>query len=600
MEQSPELKIERKPFPETIAGHLSTVVFQDIQEKTKDRVITVMGVQGIPESIVKGEFLFRSFFEREFFTLDEAGIQKFSELIRLARESFWGAFGGESKRFECSKAVNDVIEKGFASFEDVHKFFKLVSVEDNEGWEKFLNANLNTQKGHNRLSACKILKRALALYVIGKPLLSLKEKISGIFSTDESAYKNPSDGFLKGLMPKPENFIENIKSKPEILSDFIKSGGTIEILGKGKFVLNFEDRPVGGLSRIVLSLKDPEVAIEKLERKPNLGQADINDLFRMKFIFEDENSEEAIGDFLFHLHEYSNRKEFLRAKNKQKEKDGIVETRNKNFLPEDIVLNLIDIFGKEKIISHKNGNSGASYRAVNNKIDFGDGFAFEIQAVTELGNIINENPNTASGHFAVELRRFADHVARLEGKMTKEELLVVCDKFLKKYKERKLRTICRLLDYYKPLCEKKKKRVHLKNISPKMKELIDGYHGIEMSSKKHPEILYPKKVFGDFNVQPGMSSDDIKSKIKVTKNGFEMLFRNQRDVSKGQLLFDYLCLTGKISNVHSHYPQKNGDFRSSKYFIGTDLKKCHEDLFEVLEENKKKNKESKTAKVLSS
>ena len=415
-------------------------------DNDKINKFALLDSHGIPRDIIGNKQTFKAWFEKEFFTLDEEGIQRAHTLLSQARKSFSASFDNHTKstRFSVAKSVEYLIEKKSNAFtlDNLFEFFKFVAV----GKEEVITTpDMSTKgsTGHNRHSACKILKRALAMYTVEKAIEGIGDWAKWV----EGDGKLPDD-------------IEHKKNKAGLFGhwnlelsqwlkeafDLIEKGEWHKVEQKKKVIdlssLIIDSDQINGVLRVELRLKDIMDAVRKVERDPKTNiNTVMNDIIAMRIVLKDDidkqdtvcNFTEALSGALNNRGIYS----VLEVKDKGYFSDS---EELFNLMPKSYSKNFV---GVETIPENKARKSAAStdWRAVGIKVNCyknsqlkeerSTAFAFEIQLVTEEDNTKNESLNSTGSHLTMKLIRFIEQHGRKEGKMKKEEHLSLIEYFIK-------------------------------------------------------------------------------------------------------------------------------------------------------------------------
>ena len=409
---------------------------------------TILDTFAIPEETIANTEKFQKWFEERFFYLDETGVSHFSDMCQQALEILYQHQYLLSPRKNCPSLVSQKIEKmvrkGFQTKEAIHSFLKKVALPNTTpNTTKFFAPERKNFSGAEKLSTCRILSVAylLELIRVSEQFQGFVKNLNFILGQGENPFEGNESGILSGMHPKntQESIIQNIENyAPDSVLEWVEGG---EILKDGVylninkrtfFIPEFHSGVKGGL-RVFL----------KLFRKPEEEFQIMTDVFRMRFIFENDTPKGEILEILHGIQEEAKQKKDPEVEVSFKEKNYFTKNERENFFPEVLKSKQIDnkIIPQErgngildKITVDSNENSGKGFRSlsaiVQQKRKGKVFFAFEIQCLTreELAN--NEREETPEDHFLYKFRQLTEVISRSNGALTKKEIIEAIKEFI--------------------------------------------------------------------------------------------------------------------------------------------------------------------------
>lgn len=550
-----EVKRQEKLTPEGYAKISSAIdiSLDQIQEVlTPARNITAMDLQAFPAALLAKPFLFRKWFQTEFFTLDTPeDFEKFTEYARLAIKSLKTGAMRFDENPDFAKKVEQSIERGFNNLEDVISFFRFVAADQEKDIDEFVVNDLkSTTKGHERYSACRILKRGLAIYAAEPHIKSVLEWAQyTLLEAAQIPGGEEKGGVLSGIYGKEDLKILDLAENRELLGEFYNWLAVAEYVESPIFIVSGKEH--SNIKRIEIGFKDNRKGIEKLERSGKVSAKGIDELFRVRIVLNDEGmakSEQAM-ELLDLMQDVETSLEEVSTYDvtcESRDKNYLSKKQKKLFFPEKLEKDDEYKGALQRMVLKPlkyNSSSGNEYRAMTQKICYldkqtgGSQFGFEIQYLTDSAHRNNENEKTSGGHFMMELRNFAKHCARMESVMTREEIIEKCSSFLQNYEQRYIKE------------------------TPKE---FDPTRGMKL----------PSSLKGDFKkFNPGWESHPDYGKFYkggVASEKFSMDFGKK--VNRAEAVFQFLHAEGHLIRVPKNFPQtlraRNAQLKQSTNYLG--------------------------------
>ncbi|MCF7846950.1 MAG: hypothetical protein K9M51_02830 [Candidatus Gracilibacteria bacterium] len=556
-------------IPETGKQRVESAInsaYESVMQILEDRTLTVMDMHAFPADLAKRELILKLWFEKEFFPLEtEEDFEKFTRYLRLGLESLESGKLQFSSEKQLARSVWQQIERGFSSLREVQQFFQFVACDQKDFGDDFLVDEKKGKKGHERYSACRVLKRSLALFAAEKHITSLRDWAEYLFGRQPIPGGKEEGGVLSGIHGHPEDideFFSRVEKREQVAGEEFYNW-----LAVGKFVenpvLSFEGKPPhAAIKRVEIGLKDSRKAIDKLERGGKVAAEKLDDLFRIRVILDDEKvakEDEALEllDIMMNVeHQIQKSAEPYDVDVESRDKNYLTPTQRKLFFNEKLPgQNQFSGMVQKMVLPLEkfNQSSGGEYRAMSQKIRFLDSktkksqFGFEIQYVTESNHKNNENEKTSGGHFMMELRNFAQHFSRMESMMAREEILQHIESFLQQYEQRYVEKTTQ--DF----------------LPQKMK--------------------FPKSLKGDFRKTPGWRSHQKFGKFYkggAETEKFSMDFRTKK--SRAEAVFHFLWAEGHLLKVPQDFPRTlratDKQLEASSNFLGT---RAYENILNVVE-----------------
>ena len=248
-------------------------------------------------------------------------------------------------------------------------------------------------------------------------------------------------GILSGLQFHGDLDVIDKQSSPEKILEWLEKGAKIT----EPSILNInETRHV--IPKMEIGIKGGIRTFLKIMRTAKRDWEILDDVFRIRFIFNDDTDKGTIVLLLHNIQEEAKKRENPKINVEFREKNYFSEKELKSFFPK--------ILGKktrtvqeirssgllDRIIVHKNKNSGEKYKNLSAKISLFDNekgkrkkrpfFAFEIQFVREDEHRNNEKSETEADHFSFVVKQLSEVFSRINGPMKKEEWIKCISDYL--------------------------------------------------------------------------------------------------------------------------------------------------------------------------
>jgi hypothetical protein len=561
--------------------------FCGIQEELQHKILTVMGVHAIPETLLNKDnqkVSLQEWIEKEAVELKSPeNFEYFTKVMQMAISSLnegRAKFLPQKKPIEGrhlvpnASAVVRLIENGFFDIKDVEKLFKFSQLDLNKNIDDFLVDRRSGKVGHERYTACRLLKRAFAISALEKYMKEVGQWMQYSFGMaecpDPRNIKNAVElGLFAGSTPPKQLFTEEEERQKS--GDFHRWELVDDILIAPKFII-FDTTETGGhlvegIKFIEFSFKDANEAIRKMERKGEVTPDEANDLGRMRIVLKirDSESDEMLLERKLRILQQLDRAASMRSNF-----DVEVETRTINGLPnfsDDSDENFeeqkqyTDDYGFSNF-RHKRTSgelSGEKYKNFSQKIIYRDPqnkeslFAFELQLMDENEYKTNENPKTTAAYFPRKIEAIGGlELPRTDSIMTKKQYLEHLEAWLRNHYERhpeKISEAWKLIDAKWADGMKK----------GGLPQKIEGVHKFHLGWKSTPDI-------GKWRTDEKHFTFDFASGDgKVDDKKFQEM---------AEIAFEFLFASGQIRKVPQTFPKKltasKIELENSPYFLGAD------------------------------
>jgi len=590
------VEIPAKEFKEKAVQTVSSAIL-GIKSGLRKKILTIMDIHAFPEEILDEdgkELTLKEWIEKEAHSLKSPkDFEHFTKMLQMAHTALCtegrGPFlpknriDGSDLKPNANKVVR-LIESGIKNDKDAEALFGFAQLDLNKNVNDFLVDRHAGKSGHERYTACRILKRAFAMSEIEKSMEEVGQWARYLFgmdgSPDERSFgkfgDKPEIGlFMGSQVPKKLFDAETARREDrefqnwELVEDILKTPSMMIFDSK-----NGQHESLNGIKFIELSFKDANEAIRKMERKGQLTPEDIDELFRFRIVLESIPGES--DDVCRHRKLKILSQIDKIASERDKSKIPIkIETRTINGLQhfsDDVDDNLafqklyVEAFGFSDFQHKRNEGtfSGSGYRNFSQKIKHRDPdtdkllFACEMQLVDEKEYKHNENPATTAAHFPRKIEAVGGmELSRTDSVMTRKQYLAQLEAWLRNYHKRhpeKKAEVWKLLDApwagdaTKGGLPKKLEGDHVKR--PGWKS-TPGLGTWRRGNKEEEEDRFT------FDFAPGGG--------KISDKKFKALAINA---------FEYLFATGKVRKVPQSFPSKltagQTDLEKSSLFLGND------------------------------
>ncbi len=451
----------------------------------------------IPDWCVKDKKSFLIWFEPQFFSLGEAGCLYFSDLLRDSMEVLLKhpyllppipRLGGEKEErrpLSLSSSIQEKIRTGFTSAEEIREFLAQVAIpntsenaafffcararflitEEPTTVDKLANAFLGPwgssiartfpptavwmpekekKYGAQRISICRVLSMANRL----EKLRNSPQTQDFLANIDFILGKGPSTigggeiGILAGL---------ETQSGEDILPSDMRLFTSQDILDwaeVGKTIKDV-DLKINGNSYFIpelqVGVKDGFEALLKGCRKASTELGTVNDMLRMRFIFENNTQKEQILKVLHDLQEEAKTRKNPEIEVNCEEKNYFTVDELKNCFPDVLAVDnagggqdIPTIRGGgvlDRIVIDENPHSGRDFQSLSATIKLMKGglpfFAFEIQFLTREQYVNNEKAENPNNRFVFKSRQAGKFISRMNGIMTREEMISALEDYLR-------------------------------------------------------------------------------------------------------------------------------------------------------------------------
>ncbi len=561
--------------------------FSGIQEELQHKILTVMGVHAIPETFLNKEnkkLSLQEWIEQEVVELKSPeDFEYFTQMMQMAVSSLnegRGRFLPQKKSIEGrilapnASAVLRLIKGGFSSIQDVETLFRFAQIDIQKNIDDFLVDRRTGKVGHERYTACRLLKRAFAISAIEKYMKEVGQWMQYSFGIAEcpdsrNTQKNVELGLFAGSTP-PQKLFREEEARQES-GDFHRWKLVDDILIAPQFVI-FDKTELGGhlvqgIKFIEFSFKDANEAIRKMERKGEVTPDQANDLGRMRIVLKTRDNE---NDDMLLERKLRILQQLDRAGSMRSNFDVEVETRNINGLPHfsdnpdedrERQEQYIDEYGFSNFRHQRTSGelSGEKYKNFSQKIMYRDPqtqkslFAFEVQLMDENEYKTNENPKTTAAHFPRKIESIGGlELPRTDSIMTKKQYLAHLEAWLRNHYER-----------------------HPEKVSEAWKLIdVSWADGIKKGG-------FPQKIEGVHQFHPGWKSTPDMGKWRADDQHFTFDFTSgdgkvddKKFQEMAETAFEFLFAAGQIRKVPRNFPTKltasQTELEHSPFFLGAD------------------------------
>ncbi len=570
--------------------------FSGVQEELAKKVLTVMGLHAFPEKNLDEEgqeISLQEWIETEVHPLETPeDFEHFTKMLQMAYKSLSEEGRG---RFLPTKQVErrslkpnatrvvQTIKSGFKNMRDIERLFSYAQLDVHKNINDFLVDRRKGKVGHERYTACRLLKRAFAMSVLEKHMQDVGQWARYLFGEEEEVgeadcpdSRNKTEGeselgLFYGVKTSPKFFKEEKERREE--GDFYN----------WKLVDEFLESPtfhIGGLVQhgikfMELSFKDANEALRKMERKGRITIEELNELFRFRVVLRKERGE---PDDAFRLRKLMFLKKIDQLAQNRKTLPVEVEIRTINGLPtfsdnpdvnlkhQEAMLSPYE-FSNFKLKREARSSNGDTYSNFSAKIKYIDPetgkllFAFEIQVVgvEEFQN--NENPKTRAAHFPMKIEAVGGlELPRTDSVMTEKQYLAHIESWLRNYHERhpEKRSLV-----WETIGETEKWAKGLKKGGfPKKLEGVHTHHDGWQSNSN----------FGEWRADKEQLTNNKRFTMDFAPGGKKINDKIFKKLAKAA--FEFLFASGQIRKVPLSFPDKlegtKIELETSNLFFGTD------------------------------
>jgi len=588
------VEIPAKEFKEKAVQTVSEAIL-GIKSGLQKKILTVMDIHAFPEEILDEdgeELTLKEWIEKEVHSLNSPeDFEHFTRMLQLSHTALCkegrGPFlpkrkiDGRDFKPNSNKVVR-LIESGIKNDKDAESLFGFTQLDLHKNVNDFLVDRRAGKNGHERYTACRILKRAFAMSEMEKSMKDVGQWARYVFgmdgSPDEQSFgkfgDKPEIGLFMGSQVSKNLFDAETARREdrefqnwELVEDILKKPSMM--------IFDSEDgqhESLHGIKFIELSFKDANEAIRKMERKGQITPEDIDELFRFRIVLESIPGEND-GVCRHRKLKILSQIDKIASGRKERKIPIKVETRTINGLQhfsddEDENLEFqkayVDRIGFSDF-KHKRKEgtlSGGGYRNFSQKIKHCDPktrkpiFTCEMQLVDEQEYKHNENPTTTAAHFPRKIEAVGGmELPRTDSVMTRKQYIAHLEAWLRNYNKRhpeKIAEVWKLLDASwaegatKGGLPKKLEGTHIKRPGWKSTPGL----GVWRRGSKEEERF-------TFDFAPGGGT--------ISDKKFKDLARNA---------FEYLFASGQVRKVPQNFPSQltggQTDLEKSSLFLGND------------------------------